>query len=56
MGTITSASKSKKVHKVLVYMCTKFGAFFIKCTIDLVRCLTSRIGRILSQQQNPRCH
>ena len=26
----------KKVLKVLVYMCTKFGAFFIKCTIDLV--------------------
>ena len=39
MGTITSASISKKVIKVLVYMCTKFGAFFIKYTIDLVcRC------------------
>ena len=42
MGTITSASISKKVIKVLVYMCTKFGAFFIKYTIDLVcRCTIS---------------
>ena len=32
---LQSASISKKVLKVLVYMCTKFGTFFIKCTIDL---------------------
>ena len=36
MGTIVSASISKTVYKVLVYMCIKFGAFFIKCTIGLV--------------------
>ena len=36
MGTIVSASISKNVYKVLVYMCTKFGAFFIKCKIGLV--------------------
>ena len=40
MGNITSASISKNVLKVLVYMCTKFGTFFIKCTIVLVCRLT----------------
>ena len=59
MGTITSASISKKVLKVLVYMCTMFGAFFIKCTIDLV-CRSTNVNNVCvtslntSIQQNGR--
>ena len=48
-GTITSASISKTVYKVLIYMCTKFGAFFIKCTIHLVcRCTTGSLASLSS--------
>ena len=56
MGNITSASISKKVFKVLVYMCTKFGTFFIKCTIDLVCRLTKFTFKIKNPLNNLLVH
>ena len=36
ISTFVSASISKNVSLVIVYMCTKFSAFIKKCTIFLV--------------------
>ena len=33
MSTFVSASISKNVYLVIVYMCAKFGAFIKKCII-----------------------
>jgi len=39
MSTFVSASISKNVYLVIVYMCANFGAFIKKCTIFLLsRC------------------
>jgi len=35
-STFVSASISKNVYLVIVYMCAKFGAFIKKCTIFLL--------------------
>jgi len=35
MGIFESASISKIVYQVIVYMCINFGAFIKKCTIGL---------------------
>ena len=41
MSTYVSASLSKNVYLVIVYVCAKFGAFIKKCTIFLVSHYTS---------------
>ena len=41
MNTFMSASISKNVSLVMVYMCAKFGAFIKKCTVFLVSRYTS---------------
>ena len=35
INTFVSASMSKNVYLVIVYMCAKFGAFIKKCTVLL---------------------
>ena len=35
-GPSRDGSISKSVHDILVYLCSKFGAFMTKCTIGLV--------------------
>ena len=46
-----SGSISKNVCKVLVYMYTNFGAFFIKCTIVLVCRCTNYMLHVYSGYQ-----
>ena len=44
MSTFVSASISKNVYLVIVYMCAKFGAFIKKCTIFLFSHFTITLG------------
>jgi len=40
-GPIHDGPISKFVHNILVYLCAKFDAFMIKCTIGLISCSTN---------------